>query len=120
MNDLSKLARGLMQLAVEKYDDEELSPDDKIVRHMLRGGLRIALKFNAGEWLIAFWRCGVVPSETELQTCVRDFGIPANAMRSPEQRKTIGPNEWHGFAFAWAGPREPAPEQAELVNALNV
>lgn len=109
MNDLQKLAQGLKRLAVEKAEAPDLQDSERYVRHTLPHGLRIALRYKPGEWLIAFWRLNSVPSEDELKTCRRDFQIPSEALRSPEltKKELNGRDSWHGFSFSYAGPKDP-------------
>lgn len=115
MNQLQKLARGLYQLAAEKADDPKAA--DKVVRHTLSKGLRIAITYRGGEWAISFWRMNSVPSLKELEVLRRDFSIPESALGSGEKMKRVSQSDvWRGYIFSWHGPRE-RQEQGDLFGA---
>jgi hypothetical protein len=110
MNDLQKLARDLYALAVQR--------ESKIVRHTLRGGLRLALQRTPGYWSLGAWRRGVVPGETEMKTLRRDFAVPKDAqVTGPLEVTPPGDTAWRGLALLWGGPREPLAEPACLVES---
>ncbi|MGB8644059.1 MAG: hypothetical protein WCF84_02390 [Anaerolineae bacterium] len=87
-------------------------------RHMLQGGLKLVIQFKDGDWSLGLWRRDGAPSATEVEVCVDCFGVPADALRSPEKAVRRGTGDaselWKGFVFAWTGPARAEP-QPELV-----
>ena len=117
-NVLVKLAANLKALALERAQDPDPELRKRPVTHVLSHGARLALYLTRNSnhtdvWRLRIARPGVFPSEVEMDTFRRDFGVGFPCMQEnvTYTRKQDDGSEtvFYGYVLQWSLKSDMTP-----------
>lgn len=92
----------LSSLYTELHRNAARSGEDRALD--LKGGARIAVRVQADVTTLTISRSKKPLGATEIETFKRDCGVPANAIRFPQEGQGVKEHDgmpWHYIAFRW-------------------
>lgn len=95
----------LSSLYTELHRQAERHGEDRAIE--LKGGARLAVRCVDGVTTLTISRKGKKVGDTEIATFRRDCGVPANAIRFPQEGQNTREHDgatWWYIAYRWREP----------------